>query len=82
MYQKVIGIVLHSLKYNDTSNIVHVYTRENGRVSFLVKIPKSRKTGVRPILFQPLAMVELEVDFRTNASIHSIKEAKTAYHFK
>ena len=82
MYQKVTGIVLHSLKYNDTSNIVHVYTRENGRVSFLVKIPKSRKAGVRPILFQPLAMVDLEVDFRTNASIHRIKEAKTAYPFK
>lgn len=82
MYQKVEGIVLHSLKYNDTSNIVHVYARESGRVSFLVKIPKSRKAGVRPVLFQPLAMVELEADFRPNASIHRIKEAKTAYPFK
>ena len=82
MYQKVTGIVLHSLKYNDTSNIVHVYTRESGRVSFLVKVPKSRKAGVRPMLFQPLAMLELEADFRPNVSIHRIKEAKVVLPFK
>lgn len=82
MYQKVTGIVLHTLKYNDASNIVHVYTRQNGRVSFLVKIPKSRKSKVRPVLFQPLAMVELEADFRPNARIHYIKEAKSAYPFQ
>ena len=82
MYQKVTGVVLHSLKYNDTSNIVHVYTRESGRVSFLVKVPKSRKAGVRPMLFQPLAMLELEADFRPNVSIHRIKEAKVVLPFK
>ena len=82
MYQKVSGIVLHSLKYNDTSNIVHIYTRECGRVSFLVKIPKSRKTGVRPMLFQPMTMLELDADIRHNASIHYIKEAKSIYPFK
>ena len=58
MYQKTLGIVLHTLKYNDTTNIVHIYTRENGRASFLVKQPKSRKSGVRPVLFAPLALVE------------------------
>ena len=82
MYQKVTGIVLHSLKYNDTSNIVHVYTRESGRMSFIVKIPKSHKSGIRPMLFQPLAMLEMEVDYRPNASIHRIKEAKTVQPFK
>ena len=82
MYQKTTGIVLHSLKYNDTSNIVDIYTRESGRASFLVKLPKSRKGGVRPVLFQPLAIVELEADFRPTASIHYIKEAKSAYPFR
>ena len=82
MYQKVTGIVLHSLKYNDTSNIVHVYTRECGRVSLMVKIPKSHKAGVRPMLFQPLAMLELEADFRPNASVYRIKEAKAIQPFK
>ena len=51
MYQKVIGIVLRTLKYNDASNIVDIYTERNGRASFLVKIPRSRKSGVRCVLF-------------------------------
>ena len=34
MYQKVTGIVLHTLKYNDTSNIVDIYTEQSGRASF------------------------------------------------
>ena len=64
MYQKLTGIVLHNLRYNDTSNIVDIYTEQSGRVSFLVKIPRSRKTGVRSVLFQPLALVELEAEVR------------------
>lgn len=82
MYQKTQGIVLHTLKYNDTSNIVHIYTRENGRASFLVKQPKSRKSGVRSVLFQPLAFVEFEADFRPKANLYYIKEVKSAYPFQ
>lgn len=82
MYQKTQGIVLHTLKYNDASNIVDIYTRENGRASFLVKLPKSRKAGVRSVLFQPLAMVEFEADFRPKAHLYYIKEAKSAYPFR
>ena len=82
MYQKMTGIVLHTLKYNDTSNIVEIYTREGGRSSFLVKVPRSRKSGVRSVLFQPLAMVELEAEIRPNSSLHRIREAKAFYPFQ
>ena len=81
MYQKVTGIVLRTLKYNDASNIVDIYTERNGRTSFLVKIPRSRKGGVRSVLFQALALVELEAEFRPNSSLHRIREAKSLYPF-
>lgn len=81
MLQKTLGIVLHTLKYNDTSLITDVYTEAVGRVSFIVKIPRSRKAAVKPVLFQPLALVELEADFRPNASIYKIHEAKSSYPF-
>ena len=81
MYQKLTSIVLHSLKYNDTSNIVDVYTEQSGRMSFLVKIPRSRKSGVRSVLFQPLALVELEADVRPTSNLHRIREAKLLYPF-
>lgn len=34
MLQKTKGIVLHTLKYNDTSIIVDMYTELSGRTSF------------------------------------------------
>ena len=82
MYQKLTGIVLHTLKYNDTSNIVDIYTEQDGRASFLIKMPKSRKSGVQTVLFQPLSIVEVEVDVRPTSNLHRIREAKSLYPFR
>lgn len=81
MLQKTVGIVLHTLKYNDTSNIVEMYTEAFGRASFLVPVPRSRKAAVKSVLFQPLSLIEFEADFRPNATLHRIKEAKSFYPF-
>ena len=76
MLQKTLGIVLHTLKYKDTSLIADIYTEVAGRASFMVSIPRSRKAAVKPVLFQPLAL-----DFRPNATIYKVKEAKSLYPF-
>lgn len=81
MLQKTLGIVLHTLKYNDTSIIADIYTEVAGRASFMVSIPRSRKAAVKSVLFQPLTLVELEADFRPNATIYKMKEAKAFYPF-
>lgn len=81
MLQKTRGIVLHVLKYKDSSLIVEVYTEEVGRASFMVFIPRSRKAAVKSVLFQPLALLELEADFRPNATIYKVKEAKPLHPF-
>lgn len=82
MLQKTLGIVLHTIKYNDTSNIVDIYTEMNGRMSFLVPLPRSRKAAVKTVLFQPLSIIEFEADYRPNVTLHRIKEAKAGYPFK
>ncbi len=81
MLQKTTGIVLHVLKYNDTSNIVEIYTEVSGRASFLVPVPRSRKSPVKLVLFQPLALVEFEADFHAKSSLYKIKEARSHYPF-
>lgn len=81
MLQKTLGIVLHTLKYKDNSLIADIYTEVAGRASFIVSVPRSRKSAVKSVLFQPLAMVELEADFRPNATIYKVKEAKSFYPF-
>ncbi|WP_321478941.1 DNA repair protein RecO [uncultured Bacteroides sp.] len=77
MLQKTVGIVLHVLKYNDTSNIVEVYTEQLGRASFLISVSRAKKSSVKASLFQPLAIVEFEFDNRPSLSLHRIKEART-----
>ena len=81
MLQKTKGIVLHTLKYNDTSIIVDMYTELSGRASFLVPIPRSRKAAVKSVLFQPLAMIEFEAEFRANTTLYRVKEAKSFHPF-
>lgn len=81
MLQKVQGIVLRTVRYKDASLIADVYTEAMGRVSFMVSVPRSRKAAVKSVLFQPLALVELEADFRPNASIYKVKEARSFHPF-
>ena len=81
MLQKTRGIVLHTLKYNDTSIIADIYTELSGRTSFLVAMSHSRKAAVKSVLFQPLAFIEFEADYRPNTTLYRIKEAKSFYPF-
>ena len=62
MLTKTQAIVLHSLKYGETRLIVDMFTRSYGRLSFIVNIPKSSKAKVKKQLFQPLTLLEIEVD--------------------
>jgi len=81
MLQKNRGIVLHSIKYNDNSNIVEIYTELSGRASFLVNLPRSKKSAVKSVLFQPLSIIEFEADYRPTSNLHRVKEAKSYYPF-
>lgn len=81
MLQHTAGIVLRTVKYKDSALIADVYTEVCGRASFQVSVPRSRKALVKPVLFQPLALVELEADFRPTSSIYKVREAKSLYPF-
>lgn len=81
MLQNTQAIVLRTLKYKDTSLIADLYTELMGRASFLVPVSRSRKSAVKPVLFQPLALLEVEADFRPTSSIYKVKEAKATCPF-
>jgi DNA repair protein RecO (recombination protein O) len=81
MLQKMSGIVLHSLKYNDASLIVDIYTNLHGRASFIVPLPRSRKSAVKSVLFQPLAVVEFEADMRAGGGLTRVRDAKISVPF-
>lgn len=77
MLQKDRGIVLHVLKYNDSTNIADIYTEQSGRASFLITASRSKKAAVKPVLFQPLALIEFEVNMRPGGGLCRIREARS-----
>lgn len=76
MQEKTAAVVLHCLKYNDTSHIVNVYAESVGRTSYIIKVSRARGSGVRPSLFHPLALLELEAEGRNTAQLRRITEAR------
>lgn len=79
--QKVKGIVLHVIKYSDSSNIVDVYTEHSGRMSFLASATRSKRSAVKAVIFQPLSIIEFEVGARQGNRLCRIKEARACSPF-
>lgn len=72
------GIVLNSLKYGDSSLIVHLLTDVAGRQSFIVHGVKSgRGKGSKMALFQPLFALEFEGIESRHAEMHRFKEVQS-----
>lgn len=74
MIEKTQGIVLHNLKYGDTSLISHLYTRDFGRRSFLIKGARSKKSKLKANLFQVLNILQLEFYLKENQDLLLVKE--------
>lgn len=81
MLQKFTGVVLCTFRYNDTKNIAHIYTEQNGRMSFLVPASRSKRQAVSSVLFQPLSLVEFDSDIKPQSSLHPIKESRLWHPF-
>ena len=82
MLHKTRGIVLHQVKYSETSLIVKIYTELFGLQSYLIRGIRNKKSKIKPALLQHLALVELIVYYKEKKSIQHIKEIKSAYQFK
>lgn len=72
------GIVLHTLKYSDSSIIVKIYTEVLGIQSFLLNGIRSSKSKIKIGLFQPLSLLDLVVDHKNNVGLQRIKDVKIA----
>lgn len=75
MLEKTRGIVLHHIRYGETSIIAHIYTEARGRQSFLFKGIRSPKSKTRPNLLQPLFILNIESYYRETRELHLVKEA-------
>lgn len=74
MLHKTKGIVLHSLKYGDSSIIAHIYTRDFGRQSYMVNGVRGKNSKFHSGHFQPLSILEMQVDHKPNRELQRIRE--------
>ena len=54
------AIVLKTIKYGDTSLIIHVFTKEHGKIAFIVKGARKVKTKIKANIIQPLSILEIQ----------------------
>jgi len=73
------GIVLHFIKYGESSVIVTIFTRDFGRQSYLVNAARSKKSQNKASLLQPLFLVEFVAYQKQSKELHRIKELKSNF---
>lgn len=81
MLTRTRAIVLHTLKYGDASMIVDLLTETNGRLSFMVHIPKTSKGKIKKQYFQPLTIIEMEFDYRQKSELQRMRDVRVALPF-
>lgn len=75
------AIVLRHVKYGDSSLIVDMLTEAMGRVSFIVRIPKTQKGKMKKQLFQPLTILSVVFDYRQRSSLQHLRDISIAQPF-
>ncbi len=76
MLLKTEGIVLGTSPYSDTYSIARIFTRDFGRVSYLLPKPRGRRAKIKPSLFFPLSLLRLEVEHMPLRDIQRLKETE------
>jgi DNA repair protein RecO (recombination protein O) len=79
MLEKTKGIVLNRIKYSDSGIIVRLYTRKFGRQSFLIRGMRNTKAGRHNILFQPLFILDLEMNYKHSREMQVLKEFSVSF---
>ena len=76
MYDKMRGIVLNTVRYNDRTSIVHVYSDTHGLMAFAVAQGKTQAARMRNAMLMPLSLIEMEARItpgRELATMHDMR---------
>jgi DNA repair protein RecO (recombination protein O) len=69
------GVILHVLKYGESSVIATIYTKHFGRQAYIINSPRTGKTTKRPGL-QSMFLVNIVAYYKDSREIHRVKEIK------
>lgn len=80
MLYKTDGLVINTINYSDKYVLVQIFTKEFGRVTYMVSKTRSKSSKVQRALFYPLALLHLEVEHKPSRDIQHIKEVQILHH--
>jgi len=72
------AIVLHTTRVSDRTSVLHLYTRDCGRVPYYVYGSSSKKSPKQAMLM-PLAMLDIEAIHMENRDVQQLKDWQLAY---
>ncbi len=70
------AVVLHSRKYSDSSAILSLYTREQGRVSVVVKGARRPKSKFGSAVL-PLSVIDCSYYYKAGRDLHTLSRAES-----
>ena len=76
------GIVIHTIKYAETSIIARIFTEQFGLQSYLIKGIRQAKARLKPGLFQPLNILDLVVYHKQKSTLQNIREANYLFPYQ
>lgn len=76
MYESLKCVALRTIKYDDRRSIVTAWSRERGRVSFIIPAGNGREARRRRALMQPLCLFEGESDIRPGHELLTIRDVR------
>jgi len=80
MTHKTYGIVLRSIKYGETSLVVTIFTELFGVQTYMVNgVRTTKKSGLKAALYQPAAILEMDVYHNELKKMHRIRECNWGF---
>lgn len=78
MAEKIEGIVLNVLKYNDRNNVVTLFTRQRGRLSFISATGSGKASNMRRARLQPLSVITTDLNYKGNTELQRLGSVSCA----
>jgi DNA repair protein RecO (recombination protein O) len=73
---KTQALVLHATKYGESKLIVELLTREMGRLTVICHVSTTGKGKIKKQLFQPLSLLEADIDYRPNRNMQRFRDLR------
>ena len=81
MLTKTKAIVLRTVRLGERKMIVDLLTEQHGRVSIVTTVPSTQKGKIKKQYFQPMTLLEVELEQRPTASLHRLRDARLSAPF-